>query len=335
VRLAGASLALVLAGVSAAGATRPGDDLRAQVRTLDARAHRALLDLYALDSQLHDARARVDALSARAAKLRRERALLTQQMTATRRTLAVSRDELADNLSLLYKEGDISALAVILGATSLNDALTRLDDLDRVADESAQVVQVTTAAQERVGALRASLVQRSAELATTLDDARRTATALAAARAARVSFIAELRRAQDLKRAQIRTLEATAQSVVQKSASIQATATSQPDATTTTATAPEEATSAMQAAGGRTIVVASTGYSLPGHTATGMPVGWGVVAVDPSVIPLGTRLTVPGYGEAVAADTGGAVRGATIDIWFPTLAQAQAWGRRTLTITLH
>jgi len=40
-------------------------------------------------------------------------------------------------------------------------------------------------------------------------------------------------------------------------------------------------------------------------------------------------------GEAVAADTGSAVRGATIDLWFPSLAQARAWGRRTLTITLH
>jgi 3D (Asp-Asp-Asp) domain-containing protein len=81
--------------------------------------------------------------------------------------------------------------------------------------------------------------------------------------------------------------------------------------------------------------VSSTGYSLPGHTATGIPVGWGVVAVDPSVIPLGSRLTIPGYGEGVAADRGSAVRGAMIDLWFPTLAQARAWGRRTITITIH
>src|SRR5437763_9915331 len=87
--------------------------------------------------------------------------------------------------------------------------------------------------------------------------------------------------------------------------------------------------------GGRTITVSSTGYSLAGHTATGLPVGWGVVAVDPNVIPLGTKLTIPGYGEAVAADTGSAVRGDDIDLWFPSLSQARAWGRRTVTITLH
>jgi len=65
------------------------------------------------------------------------------------------------------------------------------------------------------------------------------------------------------------------------------------------------------------------------------PYRWGVAAVDPRVIPLGTHLTIPGYGEGVAADTGGAVRGATVDLWFPTLAQARGWGRRTVTITLH
>ncbi len=84
-----------------------------------------------------------------------------------------------------------------------------------------------------------------------------------------------------------------------------------------------------------TLTVTSTGYSLAGHTSTGMPVAFGVVAVDPSVIPLGTRLTIPGYGEAVAADTGSGVNGAVIDLWFPTVAQARAWGRRTITVTLH
>ena len=88
-------------------------------------------------------------------------------------------------------------------------------------------------------------------------------------------------------------------------------------------------------ASGRTLSVLATGYSLSGSTATGLPVGWGIVAVDPSVIPLGTRLTIPGYGEGVAADVGGAVQGATIDLWFPTQAQARAWGRRAVTITLH
>ncbi len=54
-----------------------------------------------------------------------------------------------------------------------------------------------------------------------------------------------------------------------------------------------------------------------GHTATGAVVTYGIVAVDPDVIPLGTRMFIPGYGYAVAADTGGAVKGYVIDLGFP------------------
>ena len=81
--------------------------------------------------------------------------------------------------------------------------------------------------------------------------------------------------------------------------------------------------------------MSATGYALGGRTSTGLPVGWGVAAVDPSVIPLGTHMTVPGYGEAVAADIGGAIHGAVVDLWFPTVAQANAWGRRAVTVVLH
>lgn len=54
-----------------------------------------------------------------------------------------------------------------------------------------------------------------------------------------------------------------------------------------------------------------------GITATGVPVDRGIVAVDPSVIPLGTRMYIPGYGYAVAADTGGGIRGNMIDLGYP------------------
>jgi 3D (Asp-Asp-Asp) domain-containing protein len=81
--------------------------------------------------------------------------------------------------------------------------------------------------------------------------------------------------------------------------------------------------------------VVSTAYCLTGTTATGLPVGPGIVAVDPTVIPLGTSMTIPGYGEGVAADTGGAVKGARIDVWLASCEEALDWGYRTVTITLH
>ena len=83
---------------------------------------------------------------------------------------------------------------------------------------------------------------------------------------------------------------------------------------------------------GGTMSVLVTGYCLTGKTATGLPVGPGIVAVDPSVIPLGTRMTIPGYGEGVAADVGGGVAGAHIDVWVASCSDAASFSR-TVTIT--
>ena len=339
--LAGLTAVLVLVAVSAAVAAGPGlkaSSLQGQASVLNARAHHALLDLYALDTRLHAAQARLAALDSEASRLRGQRALLSQELTATRRTLTASQELLAHNLRRLYEQGDTDPLAVVLGAQSLDDAVTQLDDMRRVADQSKQVVVVTSAAQIRLVRVRSTLVARRIALAAARASAQQTTNDLIAARNQRLAFIGQLRSEQRLKAQQISALQLAARQVEAKSQQLQAAAeaaaaTQAADPVSTSA--PVAAGPAPAPAGGRSITVSSTGYSLPGHTATGMPVGWGVVAVDPALIPLGTRITIPGYGEGVAADTGSAVRGATIDLWFPTLAQARAWGRRTITITLR
>jgi len=69
-----------------------------------------------------------------------------------------------------------------------------------------------------------------------------------------------------------------------------------------------------------------------GMTASGRHAGFGVVAVDPRIIPLGTRLYIPGYGMAVAGDTGGAIVGNRIDLGFDSLRGAMIFGRRDVTV---
>jgi 3D (Asp-Asp-Asp) domain-containing protein len=67
-------------------------------------------------------------------------------------------------------------------------------------------------------------------------------------------------------------------------------------------------------------------------TAIGMLARQGVVAVDPSVIPLGTHLHIEGYGNAVAGDTGGAIHGNKVDLCFNTYLEAMRFGRRTVKV---
>ena len=69
-----------------------------------------------------------------------------------------------------------------------------------------------------------------------------------------------------------------------------------------------------------------------GITAMGIPATYGVVAVDPDVIPLGTKVYIPGYGEALAADTGGAIYGYKIDLCMEDYWQAMDFGRRNVTV---
>lgn len=79
----------------------------------------------------------------------------------------------------------------------------------------------------------------------------------------------------------------------------------------------------------------STAYAYDGTTANGMKVQKGIVAVDPNVIPLGTKVWVEGYGHAIAADTGSAVNGKTVDVWLPSEADAIEWGRQDVKIKIY
>jgi 3D (Asp-Asp-Asp) domain-containing protein len=104
---------------------------------------------------------------------------------------------------------------------------------------------------------------------------------------------------------------------------------------------PSFAASAPVPATGRRLEVLATAYlphdsRLEGgfHAATGARLGYGIVAVDPDVIPMGTRLYVPGYGYGIAADTGGAIKGQHIDLCFDTRAEVDEWGVQTLTVVL-
>lgn len=77
-----------------------------------------------------------------------------------------------------------------------------------------------------------------------------------------------------------------------------------------------------------------TDGSAEGITAMGIPATYGVVAVDPRIIPLGSRVYIPGYGEAIAADTGGAIRGYKIDLCMESYSECMNFGRRNVTVYL-
>jgi uncharacterized protein YabE (DUF348 family) len=83
----------------------------------------------------------------------------------------------------------------------------------------------------------------------------------------------------------------------------------------------------------RAYVMRASAYCIPGGiTATGASVRWGVIAVDPRVIPLGEKVYVEGYGQARALDTGGAIKGNRIDLYMNSTEAALSYGVRNVMV---
>jgi 3D (Asp-Asp-Asp) domain-containing protein len=247
------------------------------------------------------ARQTMQSLARQEAELGLEAAATAARLGAARRSLGVAQGHLGQRLRALYEGGDEYQypLEVILGASSFSDALTELDSLQRTASQDRAWIERSQALRSRLTALARSLDERRLAVERLRLSAEATAAGLGAAQAA----------ADD----SLRVAPFTSRRVARVRAPAARTPPPLQDLLT---------------------VVASA-YSIPGATATGTHVGFGTVAVDPTVIPLGTRLSIPGYGDGLASDTGSAVRGARIDVWLPTIEQALAWGTRTVTIQIQ
>jgi peptidoglycan DL-endopeptidase CwlO len=316
----------------ASGSHSQAAGLRVGTGTLAARANAATLQLYALESDLRRAQADLGALAARRTQAEQDRAATAKQLDIATQAVHVSESQLAVLVRALYERPDQGdPLAVLLSAESLEEALAGLDSLSRAVGQNNRIIEQARESRQQLAAVEARLAEQATELDALAAAAEQRVAELAATTAARRSFVASLRQQQGLKAARVAEIEAQARTAEQRSAAI--SPPTEPLAADSDAIL--SAPAALAASGPQTITVSSTGYSLRGQTSTGMQTAAGVVAVDPSVIPLGARLTIPGYGTGIAADTGGSVRGNVIDLWFPTLQQARAWGRRTITITIH
>ena len=325
VALVAALAAFILPAATGAGPS--ASDLRREQGELAANSRSALLELYALEGELASARARLASVRGRVQAVERERADAVKRLRHAKTILRRSQRMLAVRVRALYEQGDVDPLAVVLGAESIDDALTGLDGLRFAAGQDARIAAQARRARGELTALAQRLAARAAEAKRLYTAAEERTAALELARAERRAYLDRIARQRRLTEAQLTSLQ-------RRAAAAQATTRAVTEAAALPPEVSQPAPSPAPFASGRTLTVVATGYALRGRTATGMPTSYGVAAVDPAVIPLGTRLTVPGYGSAVAADTGAAIRGARIDLWFPSVAKALAWGTRTVTIKL-
>lgn len=334
--------ALVTISTPSTGGAEPAPALADRAAALARSESAALLELYAAESALTRARAEAAALTERSAALERSERSLARRTGIVRRSLKASQERVATLLRALYIQGEPDPISVILGATSLDEAVAGLEGLSRATTQNRRLGDEAMARARKLTGLKARLAKERAILTSAQSAARASVERLESAVAGRSATVAAVRRARSLTTQRLAALESQARAAERRSAEITSAAADQAptpaSSGVTTEAAPTvepPAQTDAPAQGTRTLVVDAVAYHLPGKTASGLPVGVGVIAVDPTVIPLGTRVFVPGYGPAVAADVGSAIKGNIIDLWMPSTAQARAWGRRTVTITIY
>jgi 3D (Asp-Asp-Asp) domain-containing protein len=304
--------------------------------SLGARERQVLFELYADDTAIARARAAADHASVQADAIDRRLVLARRETRLARNALQAARGRLANRLTAWYEQGTPpDAVEIFLGASSLSDALSELELWHRATGSDSSVITSTTSAGSRFARATRTLASAHASAIAHHDALVARVGDLQRARSEQAALLASLRR-QDQAAAARRRVDALAQRAA-KAAKRSATLTPAPAAADPTPVVQVDPPPVLvnPVHPGGTLSVSSTAYSLPGNTASGLPTAQGVCATDPSVIPLGTRFDVPGYGSCVAADTGSAIVGDRIDVWLPTLALADSWGRRQVVITFR
>ena len=198
---AGLVAAVALLAVAGARADDP-DSLRAEAERLEtandglaARSRDALIELYALESRLKGAERRIERLRAQAAEVNREQGSAKRRLGIARHARSAAERQLAERLTALYKEGDVDPLEILLGAESLADGVSALENLSRLAEHDLEIIRQVRRTSGELRAALAELGKREAELRGLLAKAEGAQTSISAAKLERTSYLEEIGRA--------------------------------------------------------------------------------------------------------------------------------------------
>lgn len=300
-----------------------GDRMKDIQLNVDQRTWQALLDAenlsdffnraYAMTVLQNFEREKIESLTSEKEKL----AALQEKVENTQTTLKQNEEKLQ------------------VEASSMNNKVSELKE--KMANNEELLAQISTDKQKE----QQRLVSEKAAAEAQKKRAAETAKAEAAKKQAAADKQAQADAAAKLE------AEAAEESSSQASSSSTSTESSSTESSSSASSSessstPESSTGESSTGSGRVLQMESTAYSwreagASNLSATGIDLSKesNVVAVDPSVIPLGSLVKVSGYGFAIAGDTGGAIQGNIIDVHFDSIDQCTAWGRRQVTVEIQ
>lgn len=270
-------------------------------------------DVVTLDMEINDLNQRISELKTRSAELEVDIEKTESEIETSRERLDSKREALNRRARSLYMNGRSSRLEALFATDDISEFLRLNDYLEILSEEDARLVSSVKEQSRKLDESLADLKSEKEEVDSVASDLESRKSRLEDTKSRREELLSESGESRE-------AVEASSSEVEEKFEQINPP---EPEVKHT----------------GRFLTMQATAYSpeepgLSDHTATGMRAQYGVVAVDPSVIPLGTRLHVEGYGTAIAADTGGAIKGMRIDLCFNTLEEVQAYGWRTVRVEI-
>ena len=347
-------VAACLLGVTVAGTLAP-TRVGAQPAAISsdaqalAQAHdRAVVDLLLIEKRLATTERDLAAAQAEAERIDTRLAQTTTDAERAATDLRTAQQRFDARVRKSYIDGRVGWLDALIGSASLTQLIGRVDLVNRILDESARLVDNVASAKEQAATARTKLEVDKKAQAATVDGLNSLKHELTSAHSDQAAFATHLGAKLAAVQAAAREAQARMDAVnAQSSSGSQSArgdgATRTTGKTTTPVTTKKSGGGSTGSTtrdngarpGGRQLRVKMTAYCERGTTASGVPTGPGIIAVDPRVIKLGTRVYVPGYGEALAADTGGAIKGNFIDIWLPDRKTALDFGIQYRTITIY
>jgi peptidoglycan DL-endopeptidase CwlO len=269
-------------------------------------------DVVTLDSEIKSLDGRLGQLGQKSAALKERISGINGEIASRRQRVVSKRRALNDRVRDIYVNGRSNKLVLLMSSENMSDFFQRTDYLNDINRRDAELVNSIRLEAAGLSATLAELKKSKKEVDGVATDLKSRKQRLQGALAERQKVLA---RAGE----QAAAVQEQSGRVEQKIKELNPPVTGRHT--------------------GRFLNMVATGYSpqepgLSDHTATGMKAQHGVVAVDPTVIPLGTRLYVEGYGNAIAGDTGGAIKGNRIDLCFDTLAECNAYGKRNVRVEI-
>lgn len=307
------------------GASDEATNLETQSAELDNSYNQALQELVVIDTEVQRSDNDLASVKERSGEIQAAIVAQEQHLADLQAQLDGRQDALEKRLTSSYKSDDSGYLEVVMGAVDFSEFMNRVDMVNKIAEEDQNLIDSYKETQRAVEDELASLAASRDELVALEEGLIAAEQELLAAQAEQQSYLAALEGEMAANQEQMTQIQAEAAAIEANISDIQSQANTDSGGGNSYSPAP---------AGGSTITVTATAYCLTGSTATGLQAGPGIIAVDPGVVPLGSQVYVSGYGNAVAADTGGAIYGNKIDVWLPC-SDAYAWGVRTVDVTIY